>query len=342
MRSKSRPAGLPGGGDPPGEELLPPTGLVLTGGAIRSAFGAGALKAMADLGLTDFAVAQAVSGSAPNLAYFAAGQDAELWAVWSECIGTKRFVDYGSLWRSSRARAAAPLFNTHYLVDEVFGQEVPLDTARLGASSIQCRFLTAKVQAGELRLAAFGNDHPQLLPVLKACLALPSCSPSPIAVNGDSYVDGCLIEPIPLCNGEGRPLARRTLVILNSPRNRDALRIRRTLQPFLFRGVSGQHPAVESAARRRWHLEQQSRKRLRAAERRGEVMVLAPRYPTPASALSRSGRRIRQTLKQGYREALLQRRALEEFLGGAVSGNSELRTGRPELPWGRGREPLPA
>lgn len=336
-----RPAGIRDGVDPPAEELLPPTALVLTGGAIRSAFCAGALKALADLGMTDFALAQAVSGSAPNLAYFAAGQDAELWAVWSEHIGTARFVDYGSLWRSSDVRPASPLFNTHYLVDEVFGEKVPLDTARLAASSIRCRFLTAKLQSDELRLAAFGNDHPQLLAALKACLALPSCAPAPIAVNGDSHVDGCLIEPIPLCI-DGRPLARRTLVILNSPRNRYALRARRALQPFLFRGMCGQHLAVESAARRRWAVEQQSRKRLRAAERRGEVMVLAPRNRTPASALSRNGYRIRETLQQGYREVIQQRRALGEFLGGAVRGSSRPQVGRSEIPWSRGREPLPA
>ncbi len=341
MGSKSTPAGLRVGAESPGQELPPPTGLVLTGGAVRSAFGAGALKALADLGLSDFAVAQAVSGSAPNLAYFAAGQTAELWAAWSEHIGTDRFVNYRSLWKTSRARAQAPLFNTHYLVDEVFGRQVPLDRDRLAASPMRCRFLTAKLQSDELQLAAFGNDHPQLLPALKACLALPSCAPAPIAVAGGSHLDGCLIEPIPV-SWSGRPLARRILVILNSPRNRNALRAYRALQPYLFKGVFGQHPAVEAAARRRWRLEQRSRRRLRAAERRGEVMVLAPRYPTAASAVSRNSRRIRKTLEQGYREVLLQRRALEEFLGGAAKDRSELRAGQTGLGWSRGRAPQPA
>ncbi len=325
----------------PPEGLLPPTALVLTGGAVRSAFGAGVVKALADLGLSDFSVAQAVSGGAPNLAYFAAGQHDELWSIWSGHIGTERFVDYRSLLRRPRAQAEAPLLNTHYLVDEVIAETVPLDTGRLASSSIRCRFLAARLEAGGLALASFGNDHPDLRAALKACMALPSGAPSPIGVADVRYVDGSLIDPIPF-RWQDRPLADRTLVVLNAPWKRNAAPVARALEPLLFKGVFRRHPAIESAAQRRWSVDQQTRRSLRAAERRGEVLVVAPRRPTPASAISRSSRRIRQTLEQGYREVMHRRAEIEDFLGRLVDERVECRAGRRGLSWARGPRTPPA
>ena len=56
---------------------------------------------------------------------------------------------------------------------------------------------------------------------------------------------------------------------------------------------------------------------LAAEERLGRALVLEPESPPAASLVTRSRRRIRQTLRQGYLTAMRRRREIESFLSGA-------------------------
>lgn len=122
-------------------------GLVLQGGGLIGAFAAGADLALAELGLTDFEVAVAVSASVPTLAYFLAGQYREGREVWEHYLATKRFVRYSSLlFRERGDYRHRPLLDTHYLVFQVFRDRFPLNLARFTASNTEAYFVATDAE----------------------------------------------------------------------------------------------------------------------------------------------------------------------------------------------------
>lgn len=307
-------------------DSLPDTGLVLAGGGFRCSFSAGALEALHDLGLGGFSAAQAVSGGAPTLAYFLSGQVEEIRAIGSEMMTVPDFVRYRTLlpwgegWRSGE-----PLFDTDYLVDEVYGRRAPLDTEKLAASSTRFRMLAARMDKGGLALQAFDNTETDFATALKSCLALPGLTVSPHFDSGRAFVDGSLLAPVPF-QWRGCRIARRTVVILNWPRGRKPSLSSpgaRMLLRALYRG----NGPVEAAIRSQAALYTRTLKILYAAESRGEVLVIAPRRRTPASMASRSAHRVRQSMDLGYMEVSSRRREIERFLDGRRTVGSA--AGRP-------------
>jgi predicted patatin/cPLA2 family phospholipase len=320
------------GGPVPVAEAVPDTGLVLAGGGFRCAFSAGALEALHDFGLGEFSAAQAVSGGAPTLAYFLAGQVDRIREIGSEMMTVPEVVRYrtllpwGDAWRSGE-----PLFDTDFLVDEVYGRQAPLDAEALAASPTRFRMLAARTDHGGLALQAFDNDESDVAGMLKSCLALPGLSVSPHFESGRSFVDGSLLAPIPF-QWRGRPIARRTIVILNSPRGRkpslSSLGARMLLKA-LYRG-SG---PVEAAIRGQAALYARTLDILLAAERRGEVLVISPRRRTPTAMASRSARKMRQSMDLGYLEVSSRRREIERFLEGRRTvGTADGRLGPMAVP----------
>ena len=190
-------------------------GLVLEGGAMRAGFAVGALMALMDKKLADFDAAAAVSASVPILAYFAAGQRKEMEKIWRDELTSPKLVCYQNIPAASLALSTKrPILNIDRLVYDIFQKRYPLNRPALLANKMICRFSAATVPEG--KQAFLTPTEGNVYDVIRACLAVPGCYPAPVPMNGREYVDGAIINPLPL---EGLPVGKTSsiLAILTKP-----------------------------------------------------------------------------------------------------------------------------
>ncbi len=290
--------------------------IILEGGGLRGAFVAGALKALADHGLTRFGEAVAVSASVPTLAYFASGQYGEIKKIWSEELSTPRLIRYRNLLSaSSRTYEERPLIDTHYLVYEVFKKKYPLKVEALRASPTRCFFLAAEAPA--LRPFYFGQDSADPYAVIYACLALPGACPGWVKIDGGVYLDGGILSPVPyekaLEDGCGKLLFILTRPELEAKKKLSSLH--RLLFYRYFREKAQVIPALKGVGRKYEEL----KALLTRWESTGEVkaLVIKPDARLPAGRVTRSHSKINATLELGYRAVCREMGRIREFVDAA-------------------------
>lgn len=120
------------------------TALFIHGGAIKGAFGAGAVCGLAESGVRNFDVVIGTSASVPTSAYFTSKQFDYIRKIWTEEVGTKRFVSHWNLIKGK------PIYNMEYLIREVFKKKYPLDVQAIYNSK------------SELRIPLFNYIHNKL------------------------------------------------------------------------------------------------------------------------------------------------------------------------------------
>jgi predicted patatin/cPLA2 family phospholipase len=287
-------------------------GLILEGGAMRAGFVAGAVMAMMDKGLTDFAASVAVSGSVPTLAYFAAGQREYIERVWREELDTPRLLCYRNIPAASLTLSKKrPVLDLDYLVYRVFKKRFPLDTARLIGSKMSCRFAATKVPEGTLALFKPGKND--IYRVFKACLALPGCYPGTVRVGGCEYVDGGTVNPLPVesvFTGE----VDRVLAVLSTP-----LQDEKVLPNLIGRALFWRYfHKYDWMLNKLLEASQAYRARVSllqglTQETPPRAFVICPDKMLPIKLLSRDKKKINQTIDLGYQKVNELEEAIRAF-----------------------------
>jgi len=288
---------------------------------MRAGFVAGALMALADLGITRFDRALAVSASVPTLAYFAAGQREELETVWREELNTPKLVCYRNIPATSiHPSVTHPILDIDYLVYEVFKKKYPLDLNRLLQSRMDCRFAATSVSSGELVL--LDPQEADIYQIFKATLAVPGCYPGAVFVNGLEYADGGTVDPLPV-RRFAETGATRFLAILSRP-------LQATCEPpgllervLLWRYFSHHdwilNTLFDSAKR---YNEQTARLAFMSRGSEPKALVLCPERLPAAGFITRDRRKINRTIDQGYRSTMKRAGAIRRFVSEPrVSGN---------------------
>lgn len=104
-----------------------PTAIIMQGGAMRGAFGAGVLYEFAKRGCYVDTVA-AASASVPSAFYYAARQPEEMRTIWTEKVGNNRFIRFDNLFLGK------PIYDIDYLIENIFRDACPLSTSALANS----------------------------------------------------------------------------------------------------------------------------------------------------------------------------------------------------------------
>jgi predicted patatin/cPLA2 family phospholipase len=287
--------------------------LVLQGGGLRGAFSAGACLALGDIGITDFDSAFAVSASVPTLAYSLAGQCREGKEVWENYLATKKLVRYRSLlsgWAGDYIHR--PVLDVHYLVFEVFRDRFPLNVARLMESPTRAYFVAMDAETCEPHY--FEKSRDGMYQIMWACLSLPGACPERPIVDGRRYIDGGVVDPIPIEKAL-QTGAERLLVVLTMPLDAVITETGR-LGLWLTRRYFRDNPGLLGAIKKRREVYARSLEllqELRSALSQ-KVYVVAPKSWPPADRITRSRSRIARTLAMGYEEIMRNRNAIEEFL----------------------------
>lgn len=157
------------------------TAIVLVGGSMKSAHGAGFLYALEkDLRLPRPDIMIASSGDAANLAYYCSGQVEEMKRIWLELLSTPKFISLWHLWR---------VMNVDYLVDEVFKKQAPLDVGKLLTSPIEWFVPLSDFATGKT-LYASAKSGLDPFEMLRAAKAIPFLFGKRIPLHRERYIDG--------------------------------------------------------------------------------------------------------------------------------------------------------
>ncbi|MFT3764707.1 MAG: patatin family protein [Minicystis sp.] len=271
----------------------PTAALLVEGGGLRGAFGAGVLAELAREGARApvFDDVVAVSSGAPSAAYMAAGQMDDAIRIWEDHTHGNKLISPANLLRGT------PLLDVDGLV-RVFERRVPLDRRRLAAAATRCWVLVTNCTTGEAELvrATEGNA----LELLRATMALPVAYGKVVDVDGVPYVDGGVAEVVPI--ERALSLGRdTTVVVLTQPRG--YRRKQRSAIAYLMARTYPRYPALARALAARSATANAALDRVEELERRGVVSVIRPAAPLPASRLSTKRTDILATIDAGRQAA---------------------------------------
>jgi predicted patatin/cPLA2 family phospholipase len=185
------------------------TAIVMAGGGMRSAHGAGFLYALATkLQITSPDILVATSGNAGNALYYAAKQYESGKKVWGGLLSTVDFISF---------RHFHPTMDVDYLVDTVFKKQEPLDTQSLAQSPIQWFIAVTELDTSKTRYLT-AADHLDPFEILRAAKAIPVFFGKSVKLLGKNYSDGefgsTLEEQVAKAIEQG---ANRIVVINNVP-----------------------------------------------------------------------------------------------------------------------------
>lgn len=295
----------------PEEEVM--IGLILEGGGMRAGFVAGALMALMDKGLSNFSFGVAVSASVPTLAYFASEQREEMEQLWRFELSTPRFVCYRNIPSSSLALSSKrPILDLDYLVYEVFKKKYPLDMESLLKSKIACSFALTKIP--ERQLAILQPADNDIYGIFKAAMAVPGCYPGSVRLNGNEYVDGGTVNPLPagllFQNG-----VDRTLAILSTPQGWEHAPLgifERALFWRYFQRYDWMVEKFREAARS--CDEQIGILRKMAAKEPPSAFIIRPDEMPQARFITRDPKKINRTIDMGYRKVEEREDQIRDFL----------------------------
>src|SRR3989344_4174706 len=157
------------------------TAIVMAGGAMRSAHGAGFLFALRnELKLKEPDMMIGSSGDAGNVLYYCADQFEEMKRVWIDLLTTTKFISMKRFWR---------IMDVDYLADECFSKLEPLDLARVRASPIQWFIPLTNYDTGITRYVS-AKDQLNTLEVLRAAKAIPLVYGKRVSITNSRYIDG--------------------------------------------------------------------------------------------------------------------------------------------------------
>lgn len=263
------------------------TVLVVEGGGLRGAFGAGVLAELA--GHFPIEACYATSSGAPSAAYLLTNQIRDAVRIWEEFTSGSQLVAPGRLLRG------ASLMDLDRLI-EVFRSRVRLLVERLPAAP---PLYVAVTNCQTAQPEYLRCDPHNAFDLLKATMALPLAYGPTIPIDGVPYFDGGLTDSIPVHKAL-QHAAPRVVVVLTQPhgyRKRPAPRVARLLAAYYRR-----YPALAPAFARRFELYNGCLDEVERLQAAGSVHVIRPDAPLPASRLSRNKERIAATLLKG-REA---------------------------------------
>lgn len=267
----------------------PRTALVVEGGGMRGSYAAGALgRLMFDEGQRYDAV-WATSSGAATAAYGVAGQRAGL-SIWQDHLHGRRLV------KPARLLAGRDALDLDYLVDEVFRRRVPLDVDALHDAGVPVALPVTDVEDGSVRYLDLARRDP--FPVLRAAMSLPGAVTRPARIDGRDYVDGGVVDQLPIHRAIDAGAEEITVVLTRPtgyrPRATGRLGTWLVLRyfPGLRHALSGRH--------RRYA------RQLRTLEDPPEDVRIRTVHPPdglPVKRWTTSRRRILEALDQGWQDA---------------------------------------
>jgi predicted patatin/cPLA2 family phospholipase len=168
-------------------------GLVVEGGGMRGIISGAMMATLMDRELElSFDAIYASSSGAINSAYFLAGLGWYALSIYYDNLLDRTFLD---IRRMLRGR---PAMSLDYAFDVIMETVKPLNYAAVLASPIELHIATSSIRELKPRVFSHFASKEDLKAVLKASACLPLAAGTPIAYNGDCFLDGGVLLAHPI------------------------------------------------------------------------------------------------------------------------------------------------
>lgn len=279
-------------------------GLVVEGGGMKCAYGAGIMDAFLDEGITfDYCIG--VSGGSGNVASYLAGQRGRNLRFFTDHIHSPDYFGLKSLLKTG------DLFGLEYIYGNLTRRdgEDPLDFPALMKNPAEYEVVVTNALTGKPEY--YGREMMQQddYRLIMASSAIPvACHP--VELNGTPYFDGGLTDAIPVRRAMERGCEK--LVVLLT-KNRDYVRKPQGMRG-LYRRVCRRYPRIVDAIDRRHEVYNDNLRDVFSLEREGTAFVLAASEPIHVGTYSMKEEAERALYDLGLRDFAARKAELLEFL----------------------------
>lgn len=270
--------------------------LVVEGGGMKAAYANGVLSAFEEAGHTAWDAVYGTSAGGALAAWFTAGQARYAETTW-DYAADPRILSYGR-W----ARLGGPLLDHEALLEIVYLKEHPIDQGAIRAAPHPVIVTAANVRTGEAAYHDLRTDD--VIPWLKATGRLPFAAGPPVAIGGHEYLDGGILDPIPVRRAVEDGHTDVTLV-LNNPEGR-----RRKDNAVLAGIAARRYPKLRDGILRHQAIKQEALDYAAAPPKGVTIRAIRPSRPTGVSRLTRDLDAIRAAIELGREDG---RRHLAEL-----------------------------
>lgn len=279
-------------------------GLVVEGGGMKCAYGAGIMDAFLDEGITfDYCIG--VSGGSGNVASYLAGQRGRNLRFFTDHIHSPDYFGLKSLLKTG------DLFGLEYIYGNLTRRdgEDPLDFPALMKNPAEYEVVVTNALTGKPEY--YGREMMQQddYRLIMASSAIPvACHP--VELNGTPYFDGGLTDAIPVRRAMERGCEK--LVVLLT-KNRDYVRKPQGMRG-LYRRVCRRYPRIVEAIDRRHEVYNDNLRDVFSLEREGTAFVFAASEPIHVGTYSMKEEAERALYDLGLRDFAARKAELLEFL----------------------------
>lgn len=279
-------------------------GLVVEGGGMKCAYGAGIMDAFLDEGITfDYCIG--VSGGSGNVASYLAGQRGRNLRFFTDHIHSPDYFGLKSLLKTG------DLFGLEYIYGDLTRRdgEDPLDFPALMKNPAEYEVVVTNALTGKPEY--YGREMMQQddYRLIMASSAIPvACHP--VELNGTPYFDGGLTDAIPVRRAMERGCEK--LVVLLT-KNRDYVRKPQGMRG-LYRRVCRRYPRIVDAIDRRHEVYNDNLRDVFSLEREGTAFVFAASEPIHVGTYSMKEEAERALYDLGLRDFAARKAELLEFL----------------------------
>lgn len=252
---------------------------------MKAAYANGVLAAFEEAGYAPFDAVYGTSAGGALAAWFSAGQARYAEGTWKYARDA-RILSY-KRWFTRRG----PLLNHEGLLDIVYRSEHPLDQAALRGCAWPVYICAVEIERGRpVYIDLRGSD---ILAWLKATGRLPFASGPPVVINGQSYLDGGIVDPIPVRRAIADG-AEEITVIVNTPVGR-----RKPENAFIAKLTARRYPHLRGSIMEHAAIKAEALQFLLNPPEGITIHVLRPRVDTGLHRLTRSLKAINRGLKMG-------------------------------------------
>lgn len=252
---------------------------------MKAAYANGVLSAFEEAGQTGWDAVYGTSAGGALAAWFSAGQARYAEKTW-DYAADPRILSY-KRW----ARLGGPLLDHEALLEIVYLKEHPIDQEAIHRCKHPVVVTAADVHSGE----AVYHDlrRGDVIPWLKATGRLPFASGPPVAIGGHFYLDGGIVDPIPVRHVVESGYDDITLV-LNTPKGK-----RRKDNAVIAGMAARRYPKLREGIVRHHAIKAEAIAFAESPPEGVRVHVIRPDGPTGVGRLSRDLGLIRAAIDRG-------------------------------------------
>ena len=250
--------------------------LVLGGGGMRCAYGAGVLLALGEnFSVREPSIGIASSGGVGSFSYYLSGQYEQLRRAWEGDLCSRRVINLYRFWR---------IFDIDYLVDEIFKKKERLDLDRLNSKKTRFFISATNAKTGQLEYFLANSGERDIFQLMRASKSIPVFSGYGKRVHLDTYDNGLLGDNVRKAFEEG---ARKVVVISNGETD------------GFVRKVFGLWFKFQTKEFKKNFLSNFGRE----VERKEDVFYMHPRRTLEIGTLGSNEEILKRTYCQGYEDA---------------------------------------